>query len=189
MPLDARVLKLVDELEELRQGRDDHWQIPRAEGEVLYQLAIASRAEMIVEVGTSYGFSGLFLGAAARQNGGVFHTIDISQKKFDSSRETFLRAGLDKAVISHLGDAMQVLPSMRGPIDIAFLDGIDKRASSRYLELIWPTLRQGGSVLTDNTRTHPEELSDYVKGVRQRKDAVSTDLPVGNGLEWTIKVS
>lgn len=187
MPLDPQVLKLIDELDALRKSRDDHWQIPRVEGEVLYQIAVASSARLIVEVGTSYGFSGLFWGAAAKFNGGIVNTIDISQKKCDSSRETFRRAGLEKFIVNHLGDAAEVLPTIRGPIDIAFIDGMDKSLSSKYFDLVWPAIRRGGSVLTDNTKSHPDELADYVAYVRSRSDAVSADLPVGNGLEWTIK--
>lgn len=187
MPLDMQVVKSIDELDALRTGRDDHWQIPRGEGEVLHQIAVASGARLIVEVGTSYGFSSLFWGAAAKFNGGIVNTIDISQKKYDSSRETFRRAGLEKVIINHLGDAAQVLPTIRGPIDIAFIDGMDKRLSSKYFDLVWPNVRRGGSVLTDNTKSHPEELADYVAYVRSRPDASSVDLPVGNGLEWTIK--
>ncbi len=189
MPLEPQVLQLIQELDALRKTRDDAWQIPREEGEVLYQLAVAMNAQRIVEVGTSYGFSGLFWGAAARHNGGVFHTIDISRKKFDSSMETFDRAGLDGAIVNHLGDAVQVLPTIKGPIDIAFLDGIDKSANRNYFDLVWPAIRGGGSVLTDNTRTHADELADYVAYVRGRGDAISVDLPVGNGLEWTLKTA
>ncbi len=187
MAFDPQVTKLIDELDALRQTRDDHWQIPRIEGEVLYQIAVASGSKHIVEVGTSYGFSGLFWGAAVKFNRGILNTIDIAQKKYDSSRETFRKAGLDKFIINHLGDAAQVLPTIKGTVDIAFIDGMDKSLSSKYFDLIWPNIRRGGSVLTDNTKSHPGELADYVAYVRSRSDTVSADLPVGNGLEWTIK--
>ncbi|MDB5302031.1 MAG: putative O-methyltransferase, partial [Phycisphaerales bacterium] len=75
-----------------------------------------------------------------------------------------------------------------GPVDVAFLDGIDKKQSRRYFELIWPAVRKGGSVFTDNTQTHPEELADYVRFARSRPDAVSTEIPIGNGVEWTVKL-
>ena len=51
-----------------------------------------------------------------------------------------------------------------------------------------PKVRVGGSVLTDNATTHRDELSDFVAQVRGRSDASSTEIPVGNGLEWTVKV-
>ena len=187
MNLDAKILAVIDELDALRQSRDDHWQIPRAEGEVLYQLALVSGAKRIVEVGTSYGFSGLFWAAALQQTGGTLHTIDIAQKKFDASREAFERAGVGRSVVNHLGDAAEVLKTMEGPTDIAFLDGSDKSASRVYFDLVWPKVRRGGSVLTDNTRTHPGELNEYVRYVRALPGATSADLPVGNGLEWTVK--
>ncbi|MDB5173644.1 MAG: putative O-methyltransferase [Phycisphaerales bacterium] len=188
MGIDKQILSVIDELDELRKTRDDAWQIPRVEGELLYQFALACGAKTVVEVGTSYGFSGLFWAAALKRTGGKLHTIDISQKKYDSSQATFRRAGLGEVVVNHLGDAVEVLPTLKGPVDIAFLDGIDKKQSRRYFELIWPAVRKGGSVFTDNTQTHPEELADYVRFARSRPDAVSTEIPIGNGVEWTVKL-
>jgi predicted O-methyltransferase YrrM len=188
MHLSQTLAALIEEVDGLRKIHDDTWQIPRIEGELLYQIALAVRAKLIVEVGTSYGFSGLFWAAALQQTGGTLHTIDISQKKFDASRQHFQRAGVAGIVVNHLGDALTELPKISGPIDIAFLDGSDKESSREYFDIVWPRLRAGGSVLTDNTRTHPEDLADYVQYVRGRTDATSADLPVGNGVEWTVKL-
>lgn len=185
--MNTQLASVIDEVDSLRHKVDDHWQIPRVEGEWLRQLALAVRAKLIVEVGTSYGFSGLFWSAALMQTGGTLHTIDISQKKFDASRQHFEKAGVGKHVVNHLGDAAVELTKISGPIDIVFLDGSDKVSSQKYFEIIWPQVRAGGSILTDNTRTHPDELSDYVKFARARKDAWSVDVPIGNGLEWTVK--
>src|SRR5580704_10645787 len=91
MQLNEKLAALIEEVDALRKTRDDTWQIPRIEGELLYQIALATRAKLIVEVGTSYGFSGLFWAAALQQTGGILHTIDISQKKFDASRRHFER--------------------------------------------------------------------------------------------------
>lgn len=187
MRIDPKILAMIEELDGLRNSREDHWQIPRVEGELLFQIALATRARAVLELGTSYGFSGLFWAAALQRNGGMLHTIDISEKKFTSSKETFRRAGLDRTVTNHLGDVLEVVPRIRDSVDIAFLDATDKQLSKRYFELVWPKVRPGGSVLIDNTTTHKQELSEYVSWVRARADAASTELPVGNGLEWTIK--
>jgi predicted O-methyltransferase YrrM len=188
MQIDKNLSALLDEVDALRNTRDDTWQIPRVEGELLYQIALAANAKLIVEVGTSYGFSGLFWAAALSRTSGVLHTIDISQKKFDASRQHFDRAGVGKFVVNHLGDAADELPKIAGPIDIVFLDGSDKVSSRKYFELAWPNLRRGGSVLTDNTKTHADELADYVRYVRGRTDVTSIDIPIGNGMEWTVKL-
>jgi predicted O-methyltransferase YrrM len=188
--IDPRILALIDELDRLRKDRTDHWQVPRVEGELLFQIALAGGAKVIVEAGTSYGFSGLFWGAALKLTGGRLHTIDLDPRKVESSRETFRRAGLEDVVTNHQGDALEVLPAVakaEKSIDIAFLDAGDKRQTSRYFELVWPRVRPGGSVLTDNATTHRADLADFVRHVRSRPDAVSGEIPVGNGLEWTVK--
>ena len=184
---DSRIQELIDELDQLGKTRKDAWQVPRAEGELLHQIALASGARLIVEVGTSYGFSGLFWGQALKRTAGRLHTIDVSQKKFDSAKKTFARAGLDHIIVNHLGDAQAILPKIAGPIDIAFIDA-DKPATRAYFDLLWPKIRIGGSVLTDNATTHRTELADFVKHVRALADAHSAEVAIGNGLEWTVKV-
>lgn len=189
MQFDPQMSAIMDEVDDLRNTRDDAWQIPRLEAAMLYQIALASGARRIVEVGTSYGFSGLFWAAALKHTGGTLHTIDISQKKYDASRKHFERAGVAEHVTSYLGDALLLLPKMEGPVDIAFLDGTDKESSRKYFDAIWPRIRVGGSVLTDNTKTHPKELSEYMGYVRSLTDAASAELPLGNGVEWTVKLA
>ncbi|HZK80106.1 MAG TPA: class I SAM-dependent methyltransferase, partial [Humisphaera sp.] len=114
MHLSQQLAAMIEEVDALRNAVDDAWQIPRIEGEFLYQVALASQAKLIVEVGTSYGFSGLFWSAALQQTGGMLHTIDIAQKKFDASRKHFERAGVGKYIVNHLGDALIELPKIAG---------------------------------------------------------------------------
>jgi caffeoyl-CoA O-methyltransferase len=186
-PFEPQVLKLIEELDELGETRSDAWQIPREEGELLHQIALAHNAKRIVEVGTSYGFSGLFWGSAIKRLNGHLHTIDRDPKKYDQSKLTFAKAGLNEVITNYLGDAEEILAVMPGPIDIAFLDA-EKSATRRYFHLVWPKIRFGGSVLTDNATTHRSELAELVGELRTRADAVSVEVAVGNGLEWTVKV-
>jgi predicted O-methyltransferase YrrM len=186
MPLDPRILAVIDQIDPYRKTRDDAWQIPRAEGELLYHIALSTNAKTIVEVGTSYGFSALFWGAALAQTRGRLHTIDLAQKKFDASRQAFITAGLEHVITNHLGDAKEILPSIAGPIDIAFIDA-DKPACRTYFDILWPKMRPGGMILTDNAVTHRAELAEFVKHLRGLADASSVEVAVGNGIEWTIK--
>ena len=188
MQLNPQLAAAIEQVDALRKTVDDHMQIPRIEGEMLHHIALAVGAKLIVEVGTSYGFSGIFWASAMRQTGGMLHTIDISQKKYDASRRHFELAGLTAHIVSHFGDARVEIPKIAGLVDIAFLDGTDKSMSREFFELIWPKIHRGGSVLTDNTHSHPEELADYVKFCRARTDASSIGLSVGNGVEWTTKL-
>ena len=182
--------RVIEELDALGKQRDDAWQIPREEGELLHHIALSINAQTVVEIGTSYGFSALFWARALRRTGGRVHTIDVDPKKYNASREAFARAGVDDLVTSYLGDARQILASFptSPPIDLAFIDA-DKPSTRAYFDLVWPKLRVGGSVITDNATTHREQLSDFVRYVRGRSDASSAEVAVGNGIEWTIKTS
>lgn len=185
--IEPRILQVIEETDALRKSRPDHMQVPRIEGDLLFHAALSTRARLIVEIGTSYGFSGLFWCAALRHTGGRLHTIDLSQKKFDASKQTFAKAGVSDVVTNYVGDARQILPTIAGPIDLAFIDA-DKPSCRAYFDLIWPKLRAGGSILTDNATTHRTELADYVAYIRARADASSVEIQLGNGVEWTIKL-
>jgi caffeoyl-CoA O-methyltransferase len=180
--------RLIDELNELGKTRDDAWQISLEEGELLQQIALSTHARVIVEVGTSYGFSGLFWGEALLRTGGVLHTIDADPAKVESSKKTFAAAGLGVIITNHLGKAADILATLNGPIDLAFVDA-DKPSTRVYFDLIWPKLRLGGSILTDNATTHRKELADFVRHVRSLENASSTEIAIGNGIEWTVKLA
>jgi predicted O-methyltransferase YrrM len=187
MSIAPQILALIDELDELRKTRDDHWQVPREEGWLLHHIALSAGAKTVVEVGTSYGFSGLFFAAALRHTGGRLHTIDIEPRKHDLARQAFARAAVTDSVASYLGDARHILATLPAPFDLAFVDA-DKASTLAYFQLIWPRLRPGGAVLTDNATTHRAELAEFVSHVRGMPDAASVEVAVGNGLEWTVKL-
>ena len=188
MQTEHKIEQLITELETLGKSRNDAWQIPRIEGELLHHIALSANAKLIVEVGTSYGFSGLHWGAALLRTGGHLHTIDVDPRKFESSKLDFSRAGLSAVITNHLGDASTIVPTLPNGIDIAFIDA-DKPRCIEYFNLLWPKLRAGGSIITDNATTHREQLKEYVAHVRGLKDAISTEVAVGNGIEWTIKTA
>jgi predicted O-methyltransferase YrrM len=187
MQFDPKIQSAIDELDKLGKTRDDAWQIPREEGHLLCQIALVAHAKLIVEVGTSYGFSGLFWASALKLSGGRLHTIDVNPKKFDSSKATFASAGVGDIITNHIGDAGGIIGRISGPIDIGFVDA-DKPSTQKYFDLLWPKVRVGGMVITDNAKTHRAELADFVKHVRSRPDAHSIEIAIGNGIEWTVKV-
>jgi len=178
---------LIDELDRLGRERDDAWQIPRVEGELLRQIALSHHAKLIVEIGTSYGFSGLFWASALRITGGTLHTVDKDPRKVELSKANFAKAGVANLIVNHLGDGQQIIPTLPSAIDLAFIDA-DKPATQAYVDLLWPKLRVGGSLLIDNATTHRTQLAPIAAALREKKDASSTEVAVGNGLEWAIKV-
>ena len=181
-----QIKQVVDRLEELGKTRLDAWQISRSQGETLRQIALSTKCRVIVEIGTSYGYSGLFLAAALQRTGGVLHTIDSDPVKIEASKAVFAEAGVTDSVIQHQGDAAAILASLKGPFDLVFIDA-DKPSTQIYFDLVWPKLAAGGSVITDNVTTHVGELQGFVEHVRAMADTVSAEIDIGNGFEWTIK--
>lgn len=183
----SEVQAVIDRVDALRDQVDDHWQIPAAEGLILAQIVRAGRCESICEIGTSYGFSTLHLAAAARANGGHVHTIDIDPRKTQAATASLRDAGLLDVVTLHTGKAQDVLAELKPQraIDFAFIDAW-KDQSFEYLEALMPLLAKRATLITDNTSTHADELSDFVAHLRKLPGATGCSVDVGNGFEWTI---
>lgn len=179
----------IDKVDNLAKAerKADAWQISREQGELQAQIALAIGARRIVEVGTSYGFSGLWWLAALTATEGHLHTFDVSEKKYHASRATFEAAGVADRVTNYLGDARELLGKIEGPIDLGFIDA-DKPSTQDYFDTLWPLVRVGGCILTDNVNSHAEHMVPYVAGLRQRDDAHTVTIPIRTGLEWTMKL-
>lgn len=137
--------------------------VSQEEGRFLYMLARLTKACRIVEFGASYGISSIYLGAAARDNGGVLTTTEVHPDKCASLRETFEKAGLMDTITLMEGDALQTLADIAGPIDMLFLDGW-KSAYLPVFNLLRPKLADGSLILADNC--YHEAARDYLKAVQ-----------------------
>jgi predicted O-methyltransferase YrrM len=187
IPMTAALSAQIDEVERLAKPRGDAMQVSREQGELPTAIALAHRAKLIVEIGTSYGFSGMWWSAALARSGGHLHTIDVSEKKHNTSKTTFAAARLADRVTNYLGDAWRILPCLPDGIDVVFIDA-DKPSTRAYFDLVWPKIRVGGAVVTDNVISHQGEMAGLVDYVRSRDDAHSVQIPIRAGVEWTVKV-
>lgn len=158
------------------------------QGKLLYLTARAIDARTIVEFGTSFGISALYLASAARANGGRFIGSEREPGKIAAARRHLAEAGLDGVAEVRDGDAMQTFADLPTPIDLVLLDGW-KDLYLPMLELLRPKLRKGAAVFADNIFTFPKELAPYVAFVRDPANGFeSTTLPLGHGLEYSVLV-
>jgi predicted O-methyltransferase YrrM len=159
-------------------------------GRLMHLLATAARARTIVELGTSYGYSTVWLADAARETGGKIHSLDLSQKKVDFAREQLRRAGLEGCVEFHVGDARETLQKLPGPFDFVLVD-LWKDLYCTCFELLHPKLAQGALVAADNMLHPPgarQHAVAYQKLVRTKGDMDSVLLSIGNGIELSRKL-
>ncbi len=157
-------------------------------GRLLRVLALANGAKSIVEVGTSHGYSTLWLAAAARINGGRVVTCDSNPRRIAAARKNFVDAGLADAVEILEGEARETLRGRSEPVDLLFID-TDKSYYETFFDIVYPRLVTGGLVVADNVLSHQEELEDYISYVENHPNLESVMVPIGRGLEISVKLS
>lgn len=173
---------------ELADARQDAYiPISPEAGTLLYALVRAIRPDTVVEFGTSYGISALYLAAAVTDNGaGHVITTELSEKKIAAARANLDEAGVGEAVTILPGDAMETLAGVPGPIGLVLLDGW-KNMCLPVLRLLEPKLAPGALVAADDN-TFPS-MADYLQYVRDPANGyVSVAFPVADGMEissWT----
>ena len=181
-----RVRECIDRLERYMATVIDANPLPREAGVFAHALILATRAKRAVEIGTSYGYSGLWIASALAENGGRLITIDHDPRKSEAAGRAYESAGLSEFVELQTGSAADVLARLEGPFDFVLNDA-DKENCTRYVVLLAEKLSDRAAVLTDNTLTHSDQLAGFLAWMRGRPDFCSAHVPVGNGMELSIK--
>ncbi|MDD8027524.1 MAG: class I SAM-dependent methyltransferase [Acidobacteriota bacterium] len=143
--LDARVRTFLDQ----REGRWHDLNIPAADGRILFDLIVEHGYKRALEVGTSTGHSGIWIGWALSKTGGRLITIEIDEDRHGQAVLNFEEAGLAGRVEARLGDAHGLVPKLQGPFDFVFLDA-DKEWNLSYAKDLLPKLAKGGCIAVHN---------------------------------------
>ena len=164
--------------------------LDREKGEFCYQLCRSLGAARVVEAGTSFGVSTLYLAAAVRDNqveNGVVIGTEHEPKKAEVARSNFKEAGLSEFIELREGDLRQTLQDVGGPVDFMLVDIWDVALPA--LELVSPRLRQGAIVVCDNTAVDAVEYRGYFEFVNNPKNRFRTmTVPFAGGFELTVRV-
>jgi len=156
--------------------------------EFCHLLCRAMVARRVVEVGTSYGVSTLYLADAVRANGGgVVIGTEHEPAKAAAARANFAEAGLTGLIDLREGDLKETLRTVAGPIDFVLMD-IWTEMVRPAMELLAPHLRPGAAIVCDNTTQFADAYRPYFDFVRARGFATRT-LPFAGGLELTVATS
>lgn len=168
--------------------------LDRDKAELCHSLCRALRAKRVVEVGTSFGVSTLWLASAVRANAredggeGVVIATEYEPAKARAARAHFAEAGLSDWIELREGDLRSTLMGVEGPIDFVLMD-IWTEMALPALERIAPVLRRGAIVVADNTASFRDSYADYFAFVNDPKNSFQTlTLPYPGGLELTVRV-
>jgi predicted O-methyltransferase YrrM len=154
-------------------------------GRLINILAKSLKAPRILELGTSFGYSGIWLAEAARASGGRLVTMELSEKKSAYAREMSKKAGLDAFVDFRVGDAVKMIEELPRGIDFVLVD-LWKGLYLPCLEAFYPKLTPGAIVVSDNMiepASEHEAVMRYQHAVRAKPKMTSILVPVGSGLE------
>ena len=156
---------ILSVLEDLHDNqRRGMMNVPPEDGRLLRLLTEAVGAKRVVEIGTSNGYSGIWICLALRKTCGKLITHEIDADRAALARKNFKQAGVDKIVTVVEGDAHKEVTKLTGPIDILFLDA-DKEGYIDYLEKLLPLVRPGGLILAHNTSNVRAPMEDYLEAV------------------------
>lgn len=167
---------------------DKYIAIVEDQGAFCYLTARALRARTIVEFGTSFGLSTLWLAAAVRANGGGrVVTTEIVPDKARIARRNFEEAGLADLIDVREGDAVESLATDPSDIDFVLNDGFPMRALD-IVKLLAPRIRPGGVVLTDDVGGFRGNYKDYLAYMRDRANGFDSMLiPLKGGTEYSVR--
>ena len=140
--MNQRVREVIEQCQAFIADKDDALSLPPESAQFVCARVLAARARRCLEIGTSSGHSGLWIAAAAAQNGGTLVSIDREARKTAIAVDFFRQAGLGDVTSVRTGPAGDVLARLEGTFDFVLNDA-DKESYVRYVEMLYPQLPVG----------------------------------------------
>jgi caffeoyl-CoA O-methyltransferase len=161
------------------------------QGQLLTLLAGLASAKIILDIGTFTGYSAISL-AAGLCEGGMVHTIDIDEEKTSLVNEFIEKSGFRQKITTHLGKALDIIPTLETPFDVVFIDA-DKETYAAYFDAVIDKMRSGGLIIADNVLWKGKVLQeqkdkkttiidDFNKKVENDRRVENLLLPIRDGL-------
>lgn len=165
-------------------------------GTLLEILARSMKAKRILELGSGFGYSGLWFARALPPDGKIILT-DFEEANCSAAQENFKKAGFDHLMEFKVGDALSILSELKGPFDIVFND-VDKEFYCQVIDPVHALLREGGLFITDNTlwygKVVEEEADETTRAIlefnqklKNHRGFQTSQLPLRDGLSISVK--
>lgn len=170
--------KLRQLLDRMEKKGYQYWSVPRKDGEFLHFMVKAIRAKNILEIGTSQGFSAIWMGLALEETGGRLTTIEISRDRYEQARRNVREAGLVERVKLIHGDAHAEVTKLEGSFDFIFSDA-DKEGQMDYFRKLYPQrLPPGGILAVHNAIRQADSMKDYFAMIKKHAEFDTITLSV-----------
>jgi predicted O-methyltransferase YrrM len=179
---EKRILSVLDEV------RKGPWManVDTLHGRLLWILTEAINAKNVVEIGTSNGYSALWICLGLQATGGKLITHELDPQVAELARKNFRKAKVDCLVTVVVGDAHETITKLTEPIDILFIDA-DKPGYPDYLNKLLPLVRPGGLILADNVR-RPSPSPEFLRAITTNPNLETVFLNMqSTGISLSVK--
>jgi predicted O-methyltransferase YrrM len=166
---DEKVLPMLKHLPYRHGGMN----VPAVDGRLLYDIIKDHGYVRGLEIGTSNGYSALWLGLAFKENGGKLITIEIEPQRAREAMENFRHAGLDDVIQIRVNNALREIPLLEGEFDFVFIDAW-KPDYIKYLELILPRMKPGGVITSHNVSSQGGSMQGFLKEISENPSLETT---------------
>ena len=150
------------------------WNVPEADGKLLYDLIVRNNYKKAVDIGTSTGHSAIWMAWALSKTGGKLITIEIDEGRYKKAMANFKAAGLEDFIDARLADAHELVVKLEGPFDFIFSDA-DKEWYKNYFMALAPKLEVGGCFTAHNVSSiHWEGIREFLEYVQSQPNFETT---------------
>jgi len=170
---------IAETLKKLEGTGKQFWIISHETGEFLNRLIRKKNVKRVLEIGTSIGYSGIWIAEALSSTNGKLYTMESHNERFNKAKKHFQEAGLTKYITQFKGHAPDIeIPNM---IDLLFLDATKIEYVS-YIKTFLFHMKKGGIIIADNAISHREALKEYEKYIFNSPQLESRLVEIGSGL-------
>ena len=181
---------------ETRAERENFPAIGPQVGALLELLSRAINARQVIDLGSGYGYSGLWLARGMAPDGEIILTDSREENKIEAQRN-FARMGLEKMLDFRVGNAVEIFTQQKGPFDLIFND-VDKEDYPKIIDLAYERLRLGGLLITDNTlwdgkvtKRKPDDTTksiiEFNRRLAEHKGFLTVQIPLRDGVAVSVK--
>ena len=176
-------------LKEVEQMTEEHFlpTVGPGKSKILAEIVRKSKPKYVLEVGTLIGYSAIIIGKELDANAHLT-TIEIDEDEARTAQENIRQAAIPAKVEVIVGNALKIIPKLKGPFDFVFIDA-EKTEYYQYLKLVENKLQKGTTIVADNVVISAGQMKDYLDYVRHSSKYSSKTVRVGqDGLEISVKL-
>ncbi len=181
--------KTVVTLEKLEETADNFWNISHQTGNFISMLIKAAGSKNVLELGTSNGYSTLWIADALRHTNGHLTTIEFWEKRQCLARGFAENCGLSDYITFKIGQAYDIITKelTNERFDLVFIDA-NKQEYIKFFEVLHPLLKKGGIILADNITSHAAKVKPFVDAISNHEDYQVQILDLPDGLLMAYKL-